>query len=63
MALSMQNSTCGELLPPFIRFILHRVLEAPEFLRLDIVNVLATARQHMNQPKGEHDAHIDRRGR
>ena len=44
MTLSMQNSTCGELLPPFIRFILHRVLEAPEFLRLDIVNVLATAR-------------------
>jgi hypothetical protein len=32
------------VIAPFIRFILHRVLEAPEFLRLDIVNVLATAR-------------------
>jgi hypothetical protein len=44
MSLSMQNSTHGELLSPSIRFILHRVLEAPELLPLDIVNVLAIAR-------------------
>jgi hypothetical protein len=44
MTLSMPNSTHGELLSPSIRFILHTVLEAPEFLRLDIVNVLAIAR-------------------
>ena len=31
-------------MPAFIRFILHRVLKAPEFLRLDIVNVLSTTR-------------------
>ena len=40
MASSMQNSTCGE----FIWFILHGALKASEFLRLDIVNVLTTAR-------------------
>jgi hypothetical protein len=44
MTPSMQNSTHGELSSPSIRFILHRVLEALEFLRLDIVNVLAIAR-------------------
>ncbi|WP_407559555.1 nitroreductase family deazaflavin-dependent oxidoreductase [Mycobacterium paraintracellulare] len=31
-------------MPAFIRFMLRRVIKAPEFLRLDIVNQLATAR-------------------
>jgi deazaflavin-dependent oxidoreductase (nitroreductase family) len=31
-------------MPRFIRFMLGRVLRAPEFLRLDIVNEVATAR-------------------
>ncbi|PBA31981.1 nitroreductase [Mycobacterium intracellulare] len=30
-------------MPAFIRFMLRRVIKAPEFLRLDIVNQLATA--------------------
>ncbi|MCA2256554.1 nitroreductase family deazaflavin-dependent oxidoreductase [Mycobacterium intracellulare] len=31
-------------MPAFIRFMLRRVIKAPEFLRLDIVSQLATAR-------------------
>lgn len=31
-------------MPAFIRFMLRKVIKAPEFLRLDIVNQLATAR-------------------
>lgn len=31
-------------MPTFIRFMLRRVIKAPEFLRLDIVSQLATAR-------------------
>lgn len=36
-----QNATD---MPAFIRFMLRRVIKAPEFLRLDIVSQLATAR-------------------
>lgn len=31
-------------MPPFIRFMLRRVIKAPEFLKLDVVRELATAR-------------------
>ncbi|EUA26953.1 hypothetical protein I550_2089 [Mycobacterium intracellulare 1956] len=31
-------------MPAFIRFMLRKVIKAPEFLRLDIVSQLATAR-------------------
>lgn len=31
-------------MPPFIRFMLRRVIKAPDFLRLDVVRELAPAR-------------------